>query len=199
MAQTAACDTINKRTLRPRPIPVDHGWQLLGRFAEPFIAVFRTWSTHASLDGFWLMHWDALLLPIFPFLSCEDLEGETVYSFDFWLVVFFFCVLSLSYFLLRTQIHQSPAINVANVTALGSLQQAMKVMSNDLRSLSSTMFYQSLPRGRAWKTPMLLCLFAKGFKLLANVKDLKRKSKHPKLWRTLDSFSVLHSQHFNIL
>ena len=47
MAQTAACDTIKKRTLRPRPIPVDHGWQLLGRFAEPFIAVFRTWSTHA--------------------------------------------------------------------------------------------------------------------------------------------------------
>ena len=65
-------------------------------------------------------------------------------SFDMWLVVFFFVFsLSLSSFFytkkrnLDQQSQHSPVTNMAKVTALGNLQQAKKVMSNDFPNLSS--------------------------------------------------------------
>ena len=90
--------------------------------------------------------------PSFPFLCCEDLEGETWRNcVFFWHVTrcVLFCVLSLSLSLslssffytkkrnLDQQSQHSPVTNMAKVTALGNLQQAKKVMSNDFPNLSS--------------------------------------------------------------
>ena len=89
------------------------------------------------------MHWDALLLPIFPFLSCEDLEGETVYSFDFWLVVFFFCVLSLS--LLFSSTHTNPPVISNQRGQCHSFGQLATSNEGDVERSPKSKFYHVLP------------------------------------------------------